>query len=124
MGKLPDKQTSVRAALKTLKGAGWAIGIISGTVNLLALTGAFYMLQVYDRVLLSRSVPTLIALSVLALGLYIFQGALEIARSQLLVRIGSRVDRNLTVAGFKNGEAVVSESFFIQMTQFFVVFDD
>jgi PrtD family type I secretion system ABC transporter len=98
LGTLPDKQTSVRAALKSLKGAGWAIGIISGTVNLLALTGAFYMLQVYDRVLLSRSVPTLIALSVLALGLYIFQGALEIARSQLLVRIGSRVDRNLMAA--------------------------
>lgn len=71
------------------------MAIISGTVNLLALTGAFYMLQVYDRVLLSKSVPTLVALSLLALGLYVFQGALEVARSQLLVRIGSRVDRKL-----------------------------
>ena len=71
------------------------MAIISGTVNLLALTGAFYMLQVYDRVLLSKSIPTLIALSLLALGLYFFQGMLEIARSQLLVRFGSRVDRKL-----------------------------
>jgi ATP-binding cassette, subfamily C, type I secretion system permease/ATPase len=71
------------------------MAVISGTVNLLALTGAFYMLQVYDRVLLSKSIPTLVALSILALGLYVFQGALEIARSQLLVRIGSRVDRRL-----------------------------
>ncbi len=71
------------------------MAVISGTVNLLALTGAFYMLQVYDRVLLSKSVPTLIALSLLALGLYFFQGMLEIARSQLLVRIGSRADRKL-----------------------------
>ncbi len=90
--------SEVWAALKSLKGAGWSIGIISGTVNLLALTGAFYMLQVYDRVLLSKSIPTLIALSVLALGLYAFQGALEIARSQLLVRIGGRVDRQLMAA--------------------------
>jgi ATP-binding cassette subfamily C protein len=56
------------------------------------------MLQVYDRVLISRSIPTLVALSLLAFGLYIFQGALEIARSQLLVRIGGRVDRHLIAA--------------------------
>jgi ATP-binding cassette subfamily C protein len=91
-------QSEVWAALRSFRGAGWAIGVISGTVNLLALTGAFYMLQVYDRVLLSRSIPTLIALSLLALGLYVFQGALEIARSQLLVRIGGRVDRHLMAA--------------------------
>ncbi len=93
-----EKHTSpseVWAALNSVKGAGWTIGIISGTVNLLALTGAFYMLQVYDRVLLSKSVPTLVVLSLLALGLYVFQGALEIARSQILVRIGGRVDRQL-----------------------------
>jgi ATP-binding cassette subfamily C protein len=88
-------KSEVWAAFNSLKGAGWAMGVISGTVNLLALTGAFYMLQVYDRVLLSKSIPTLIALSLLALGLYVFQGALEIVRSQLLVRIGGRVDRHL-----------------------------
>lgn len=86
------------AAFVSLKGAGVAMAVISGTVNLLALTGSFYMLQVYDRVLLSKSIPTLVALSFLALGLYIFQGALEITRSQLLVRIGGRVDRRLLVA--------------------------
>lgn len=72
--------------------------LISGTVNLLALTGSFYMLQIYDRVLSSRSVPTLIALSVLAAGLYVFQGALEITRAQLLVRLGGRIDRRLIEA--------------------------
>lgn len=70
--------------------------IISGTVNVLALTGSFYMLQVYDRVLSSRSIPTLVALSVLAAGLYLVQGCLEVIRAQLLVRIGSRVERRLT----------------------------
>ena len=62
----------------------------------LALTGSFYMLQIYDRVLSSRSIPTLIALSVLAISLYLFQGGLEIVRSQVLVRIASRLDRQLT----------------------------
>ena len=74
------------------------MALISGTVNVLALTGSFYMLQVYDRVLSSKSVPTLLALSLIALLLYLFQGALEITRSQLLVRIGNRLDRSLVGA--------------------------
>jgi ATP-binding cassette, subfamily C, type I secretion system permease/ATPase len=94
----PELRSQVWAAIGSLKGAGWAIAVISGTVNLLALTGAFYMLQVYDRVLLSKSIPTLVALSLLALGLFVVQGALEIARSQMLVRIGGRVDRHLMTA--------------------------
>src|SRR6185295_3518255 len=69
---------------------------ISCVVNVLALTGSFYMLQIYDRVLSSRSIPTLIALSVLAIALYLFQGGLEIVRSQVLVRLASRLDRQLT----------------------------
>jgi ATP-binding cassette subfamily C protein len=72
-----------------------AISAISGVVNVLALTGAFYMLQVYDRVLTSHSVPTLVALSVLAIGLYLFQGTLDVIRGQALVRLGSRLDRRL-----------------------------
>jgi PrtD family type I secretion system ABC transporter len=94
-------KSEVWSALGSLKSAGWAMAVISGTVNLLALTGAFYMLQVYDRVLLSKSIPTLVALSLLALGLYVFQGALEIARTQLLVRIGSRADRKLMTGAHK-----------------------
>lgn len=82
-------------AMGSLLGAGFIMMIMSGAVNILALTGSFYMLQVYDRVLSSRSVPTLIALSVLALGLYLFQGILEVIRGQLLVRLGARVDRRL-----------------------------
>ncbi len=68
---------------------------ISGIINVLALTGSFYMLQIYDRALASGSVPTLAAISVLAIGLYFFQGMFDIIRSQVLVRIGARVDRQL-----------------------------
>lgn len=69
--------------------------VVSGVVNLLALTGSFYMMQVYDRVLTSQSLPTLIALSLLALGLFAFQGILDVLRSQILVRLGANIDRAL-----------------------------
>jgi len=68
---------------------------MSGIINILALTGAIYMLQIYDRALGSGSVPTLLALSVLAIGLYFFQGLFDILRSQMLVRIGARLDRKI-----------------------------
>lgn len=69
---------------------------ISGLINVLALTGAFYMLQIYDRTLASQSIPTLLALSVLAVALYAFQGAFDIIRSQVLTRLGARLDMTLS----------------------------
>jgi PrtD family type I secretion system ABC transporter len=69
--------------------------LISGLINILALTGSFYMLQVYDRALTSGSVQTLAALSVLAIGLYLFQGGFDIVRSQVLIRIGARLDKDI-----------------------------
>ncbi|HEY5796727.1 MAG TPA: type I secretion system permease/ATPase [Bosea sp. (in: a-proteobacteria)] len=68
---------------------------ISGLINILALTGSFYMLQVYDRALTSGSVQTLVALSVLAIGLYLFQGGFDVIRSQVLVRVGARLDKDI-----------------------------
>lgn len=68
---------------------------VSGVVNVLALTGSFYMLQIYDRALTSQSIPTLLALSVLAIGLYLIQGLLDVSRSQILIRVGARIDDQL-----------------------------
>lgn len=81
---------------REFKGIGVFLFWISGIINVLALTGSFYMLQIYDRALTSGSVPTLVALSVLAVGLYLFQGGFDIIRSQLLVRIGAKIDRILS----------------------------
>ena len=53
------------------------------------LTGAFFMLEVYDRVLPSRSVPTLVALTVLAITLFAAMGVLDFIRGRILVRIGA-----------------------------------
>lgn len=68
---------------------------ISGLINILALTGAFYMLQIYDRALTSGSVSTLVAISVLAVGLYLLQGLFDVLRSQVLIRLGARLDKRI-----------------------------
>ena len=80
---------------RRFKGIGIYLFWISGIINVLALTGSFYMLQIYDRALTSGSIPTLIALSVLAVGLYFFQGIFDTIRGQLLVRIGAKFDKLL-----------------------------
>jgi len=68
------------------------IGLVSGLSNVLMLTGAMFMLEIYDRVLPSRSVPTLIGIAILAGGLYAAQGLIDLIRGRLLVRIGSALD--------------------------------
>lgn len=91
------KVSEVQSALGSIIPIVPPLFLVSCLVNVLALTGSFYMLQVYDRVLASRSIPTLIALSALAMGLYVFQAALEIVRGQIFVRLASRVDRSLSL---------------------------
>ena len=90
---------SRRRSAAKLTGGFRAVGIflfaMSGVISILALTGAFYMLQIYDRALTSASVPTLLAISLLAIGLYLFQGLFDILRAQILVRIGARLDRRI-----------------------------
>jgi ATP-binding cassette subfamily C protein len=67
------------------------IAAFSGLINLLSLTGSLFMLEVYDRVLPSRSVPTLVGLAVITALLFIFQGILELTRGRMLVRIGNQI---------------------------------
>jgi ATP-binding cassette subfamily C protein len=73
----------------------WAVGLFSVFVNLLMLTGPLYMLQVYDRVLGSRSEETLLALSILVAFLFIIMGLLDYARGRILARIGARFQSEL-----------------------------
>lgn len=69
-----------------------ALALLSCIINLLMLTGSVFMIQIYDRVLSSRSLPTLVALSVIALVAYIFQGGLDAIRARVLALIGERID--------------------------------
>ena len=64
------------------------------------LTGPLFMLQVYDRVLPSRSIPTLVGLGLFAMTLYVFQGVLEATRARLLLRIGLALDARLSARVF------------------------
>ena len=91
----PAKQRNLAELTKGLRNIALFLFIISGIINVLALTGSIYMMQIYDRALTSGSVQTLLVLSVLAIGLYIFQGAFDIIRSQVLVRIGARLDKQV-----------------------------
>jgi len=69
---------------------------MTGMINVLYLTGSFFMLEIYDRVLPSRSVPTLVGLAVIAFVLYAFQGVLDVLRGRVLVRIGASLDEALS----------------------------
>ena len=64
------------------------------------LTGSFFMLQVYDRVLPGRSIPTLVAFLVLATMLYLFQSGLDLVRNRISVRIGRYFDERLGLRVF------------------------
>ena len=78
----------------------WGLAVFSGLSNILMLTGSFFMLQVYDRVLPGRSVPTLVALMTLATMLYVFQGGLDLVRNRISVRVGRHLDETLGLRVF------------------------
>lgn len=77
------------------------VAIAGALLNILTLTGSFYMLEVYDRVIPSRSIPSLVAISLLALLLYIFQAVFEIIRGRMFTRIAAVIDETLEGAIFK-----------------------
>src|SRR5512132_2043522 len=87
----------IAAALRECRRAFASVALFSGVVNLLMLAGPLYMLQIYDRVLSSRSVPTLVALSVFLVGAYAFQGVLDLIRSRVVVRAATLLDRRLAL---------------------------
>ena len=81
----------LRASAKQLLG----VAAFSGVVNLLTLSGSLYMLQVYDRVLPSRNVATLVGLSLIVLFAYVLQGYFDALRTRMLARIGTLFDAGL-----------------------------
>lgn len=92
---IQDGMNELRAARRQSRSLYWFVGIFSFFVNLLMLTGPLYMMQVYDRVLGSRSEATLLALSILVVFLYGMMGLLDYARGRVLARIGARFQAKL-----------------------------
>ena len=92
-----QKQTrsEIASVLLASRAAFASTALFSCLVNILMLTGPLFMLQVYDRVLTSGSVPTLVALISIVVALYAYYGFLEYLRARILVRIGRRVEERL-----------------------------
>lgn len=93
--KFQIPQNEIAQALTSFKSAFRTVGVFSAIINLLMLVPSIYMLQVYDRVLPSRNEFTLLMLTLLMLGLYVFMSALEFVRSFVLVRVGAKLDMRL-----------------------------
>ncbi|HMI10943.1 MAG TPA: type I secretion system permease/ATPase [Bradyrhizobium sp.] len=93
-------RSEIAAFLVSCRRILWGVAAFSGLSNILMLTGSFFMLQVYDRVLPGRSIPTLIALIALATMLYVFQGGLDLVRNRISVRIGRYLDETLGLRVF------------------------
>lgn len=112
-------RTELAEVLFSFRKAFYTAGLFSMFINMLALVPAIYMLQVYDRVLQSRNITTLVMLTVIMLVFYVMLGMLELARSKLLIRVGAQLDmklndrvfaasfeRNLKRAGGNAGQAM------------------
>jgi PrtD family type I secretion system ABC transporter len=96
----PPYTRELPSPLQACRGVLVGLGLITAMLNVLYLTGSFFMLEVYDRVVPSHSVPTLVGLAVLVCGLYLFQAFLDILRGRILVRIGEWLDRAFSARAY------------------------
>ena len=99
----------LRRALLPATGALASVGLFSIFVNLLMLVGPLFMLQVYDRVLSSRSEETLVTLFILVTGLFLLMGVLDYARGRVMARIGASLQATLDSRVF-TGSLIGTES--------------
>ena len=90
----------IAAVIHRSRGYLTALGVYSGAINILTLTGSLFMLQIYDRVMTSRSVPTLVALLGIVIFLYAVQAVLEAIRTRMITRLGHRLDDDLANPAF------------------------
>lgn len=119
MKKMMMPRSELADVMLSFRKAFYTAGLFSMFINMLGLVPSIYMLQIYDRVLQSRNVTTLVMLTVIMIGFYIMLGMLELARSKLLIRVGAQLDmklnnrvfvasfeRNLKRAGGNAGQAL------------------
>src|SRR3569833_787227 len=94
------RRSELGEALRACRSAFIGVGLMSCVINLLYLTGSIFMLEVYDRVLPSRSVPTLIGQNNNATKHNKAQGVLDLLRGRILGRIGTALDEALNARVF------------------------
>ncbi len=101
MDRKPKPRSELAEALFSLRHTFYALAGFSGVINLLMLTPAVYMLQVYDRALVSANSTTLLMLTLLMVGLYVLLALLETLRSRVMIRVGNRLDMSLSRRVFR-----------------------
>jgi PrtD family type I secretion system ABC transporter len=127
----PNKQqppSEIIEALRQFRHVFFAAGSFSMACNVLMLVPAIYMLQIYDRVLASMNVTTLLMLTAIVVGLYVLLGVLEAVRAKTLIRMGNELDAKLNGRVFRatyesylkqgNGNAQQALSDFTNVRQF------
>jgi ATP-binding cassette subfamily C protein/ATP-binding cassette subfamily C protein EexD len=97
----PGRDTPLSRALAACRGRFWLVGAFSGVVNLLQLTVSIYMMQVFDRVLATRNVDTLLFLTLIAIFALLVLAALEACRSVLMQRIASWIELRVAPDSFE-----------------------
>jgi ATP-binding cassette subfamily C protein EexD len=99
------QRTDLELVLKACRSSFFSVGFFSMFINILMLVPAFYMLQLYERVVTSGSIPTLVSLTIVMIFLMVTMGALELVRSKIMVRVSTRIDtllgKRLFDASFK-----------------------
>jgi ATP-binding cassette subfamily C protein EexD len=91
-----NSKNDLKTAIYESKSAFYFTAFISLFINLLMLISPLYMLQLYDRVLASRSQETLLMLTLIVIALFIVMGLLEFVRSRILIRVANRIDARLS----------------------------
>lgn len=95
MHKLSSTRSELADAIFRLRRSFYSLAGFSGVINVMMLTPAIYMLQVYDRALVSRNVTTLTMLTILVIGLFLLMATLEMFRTRVLIRVGNCLDMDL-----------------------------
>ncbi len=90
----------ILSALATCRRGFWCVALFTAVINILMLSPALYMLQVYDRVLPSGNLTTLTMLTLMVVGLLLFMGLMEWVRSGLVIRLGAQLDMRLNARVF------------------------
>ncbi len=102
MNKRPSstETSELLDVIKTSKHAFYFTGLVSLFINILMLVPSLYMLQLYDRVLASRSKETLLMLTIIVVVMFAVMGTLEFVRSRILIRVGNAIDSKMSTRLF------------------------
>jgi len=95
-----NNENELKKTVLLLKKSFYFAGFVSLFINLLMLVPSLYMLQLYDRVLASRSQETLLMLTLIVVAMFAVMGTLEFVRSRILIRVGNKIDSQMSTRLF------------------------